>query len=296
MPGKQLLEVGRIVLRLALGKRTPEHPKHRRAFEQHQVGCQLWNGATGEPHHQQPAIPGQPAYRLLEQLATDRVIDHVDPLAVGQALDFLAQAGLAVVDQFICPGCLGHRQFVGTAGGRDYPCPHGLADLHRCQADATGRTQHQQGLTRLQLAALAQGMHRGAIGHAKRRCRGEVHARRDRQHVVERHCHLLGKRPPAGQRHDPVTDLEGAGLFPDRGYHTGRLTTGGERQRWLKLVLAFDDQRVRKVDPGSLHVQQDFVVLRQWAGDFFQHQVARRAKGFAQHSFHWGYSFAGRGR
>ncbi|MNC38330.1 hypothetical protein D3C75_869270 [compost metagenome] len=107
---------------------------------------------------------------------------------------------------------------------------------------------------------------------------------------------MLGERAPAGQGHDPVADLERAGLFPDGGHHARCLAAGGERQRWLELVLAFDDQGVGEVDPGGLHIQQDLVFLRHRAGHLFQHQVARRAQGFAQHSFHRGYSFAGRGR
>ncbi len=296
MPGKQLLEVGRIVLWLALRKCSPEYPQHRSALEQHQVGCKLRNRPAGKAHHQQPAIPGQPAHRLLEQLTAHRIIDHVHALAAGQALDLVTQAGLAVVDQFIGAGRLGHGQFFRTAGRRDHPCAHGLADLHRRQADPTGCAQHQQGFTCLQLATLAQGMHGGAVGHAECCSGGEVHARRHRQHVVERHRHLFRERSPAGERHDPVADLEGAGLFSDRGHHAGCLAAGGERQWWLELVLAFDDQGVGKVDPGSLHIQQDLVVLRYRAGHLFQHQVTRRAQGFAQHSFHRGYSFAGNGR
>ncbi|MNV53189.1 hypothetical protein D3C71_1453190 [compost metagenome] len=148
----------------------------------------------------------------------------------------------------------------------------------------------------MQLATLAQGVHRGAVGHAEGRSGGEVHARRDRQNVIERHRHLLGERTPAGERHDPVADLERAGLFANGGHHACCLATWRERQRWLELVFAFDDQGVGEIDTGGLHIQQDLVFPGLRAGHVFQYQVARRTQGFAQHSFHRGYSFAGSGR
>ncbi|MNC78846.1 hypothetical protein D3C75_1311630 [compost metagenome] len=69
-------------------------------------------------------------------------------------------------------------------------------------------------------------MHRGAIGHAKGSSGGEVHAFGDGQHVVERHGHLFGERPPSGEGHHPVPDLEGTGALADSGNDTRRLATG----------------------------------------------------------------------
>ena len=50
----------------------------------------------------------------------------------------------------------------------------------RGQAYAAGRTEHQQGFARLQVGALFERMHRGAVGHAEGGSGVEVHARRDR--------------------------------------------------------------------------------------------------------------------
>ncbi|MNF95510.1 hypothetical protein D3C84_782690 [compost metagenome] len=139
-------------------------------------------------------------------------------------------------------------------------------------------------------------MHRGAIGHAKGGGVGEVHLLRDRQHVIARHCHLLGKAAPAGQGHDPVADLEISDFLAHRADDPRRLATGREGQGRLELVLALDDQGVGKVDPGRMYIQEDFVLLRYGACDLFQDQTLSRAQGFAQHCFHRDYSFARSGR
>ncbi|MNJ53209.1 hypothetical protein D3C77_485890 [compost metagenome] len=279
-----------------MGKGAPEHPEHRRTLEQRQVHRQLGDASAGKPDHQQPAIPGDTAHRLVKQVATHRVVDHIGAIAAGQAFDLVLEAGFAVVDQLVGTGSLGHGQLLGTAGCGNHPRAHGFANFHRRQADTAGSTEHQQGFPGLELAALAERMHRGAVGHAEGRSGGEVHLRWNRQYVIGRHRHLFGKTAPPGQGHDPVADLQVASLFAHGADHASGFATRREWQWWLELVLAFDDQGVGKVDPGGLHVQQDLVLLRHRAGDVFQDQVLRRAKGFAQHCFHRDYSFARSGR
>lgn len=151
---------------------------------------------------------------------------------------------------------------------------------------ASGGAQDQQGFAGLQVGPLFQRVHGRAVGHAERGGRVEVHALRDRQHVIARHRDLFGKAAPAGQRHDPVTDFEVADFFAHVTDHACRFATRREREGRLELVLALDNQGVREVDPGGMHVQQDFVLLDRRAGDLFQHQGFGGAEGFAQHSFH----------
>ncbi|MNE49450.1 hypothetical protein D3C80_1439690 [compost metagenome] len=136
----------------------------------------------------------------------------------------------AVVDQLIGASGLGDSEFFGAAGSSDHPCAHGLADFHCRQSDTARRTQHQQGFAGLELAALLQSMHRGAVSHAKGGCTGEVHLLRNWQHVVGGYCHLFGKTPPAGQGHDPVTDFEIGDLFTHRADDAGSFATGREGQ------------------------------------------------------------------
>lgn len=289
MPGEQLLEVGQVVLGLALGEGAPEHADHRRALEQGQVHRQLGDAAAGEADHQQAAVPGDGADGFVEQVAPHRVVDHVGALAAGQFLDLLLQAAGAVVDQQVGAGGLGHFQLLVTAGGGDDPRAHGLADLHRRQADAAGGAEHQQGFPRLQVGALLERVHGGAVGHAEGSGGIEVDALGDRHHVVAGHGHLLGEATPAGQRHDPVAGLEVTDLLADGSDGAGGFATRGEGERRLELVLAFDDQGVREVDPGGVHVDQHFVLLRLGAGNLFEHQGLGGAEGLAQDGFHGGF-------
>ena len=189
MPSEQLLEVGQVVLGLALGEGAPEHADHRGALEQGQVHRQLGDAAAGEADHQQAAVPGDGADGLVEQVAADRVVDHVRALAAGQLLDLLLEAGLAVVDQQVGARGLATSSFSALLAAA-IPGAHGLADLHRRQADATGGAQYQQGLARLQVGALLEGVHGGAVGHAEGGGGIEVDALGDRHHVSR-------ARPPA---------------------------------------------------------------------------------------------------
>ncbi len=75
--------------------------------------------------------------------------------------------------------------------------------------------------------------------------------------------------------------------------YAGSLATRGEREGRFELVFALDDQRIGEVNPGGMHLQQDFVLLRLGAGDVFQHQGFGGAEGFAQHGFHSKYSVGG---
>ncbi len=142
----------------------------------------------------------------------------------------------------------------------------------------------------MQIGALFQGVHRGAVGHAEGGGAGEVHAFGNRHHVIAGHLDLLGEAAPAGQGHDPVAGPDVGDLFADRGDHPGRLAARGEGEGRLELVLALDDQGVWEVDPCGVHIEEDFVLRRARAGDFFQDQAAGRAEGFAEDGFHRGRS------
>ena len=288
-PLHQLLEVGQVVLRLALGKAAPEHADQRGALEQRQVGRQCRDAAAGsEADHQEAAVPGHRTEGFLEEAAADRVVDHVHALALGDFLEAVLEALAAVVDQHVGAGVARHFQLLRAAGSGDHGGAHGLADLHRGQADAAGGAEHQQGLARLQVGALLERVHGGAVGHAEGRSLSEVHAGRHRHHVVGRYCNLLGKGAPAGQRHDPVSGLDVADAFANRGHHARRFAARGKGEGRLELVLALDDQCVGEVDAGRMHVQHDLVLLRNGAGGFFNDQVLGRAEGFAQYGFHRG--------
>ena len=287
MPGEQLAEIRGVVLRLTLGEGAPEHADQCGTLEQRQVGRRRRNVATGgETHHQHAAVPGDAAERFLEQLTAYRIVDDIHTLAAGEFLQALLQADFAVVDQFVGAGILRHLQLFGAGGGGDDSRAHGLADLHGSQADASGGTEHQQGLAGLQIGALLERMHRGAVGHAEGGGGVEVHARRNRQRVAAGHGNLLGEAAPASERHAPVADLEVADLLSDCGNHARRLAARRERERRLELILALDHQRVREIHPGGMHVEQDLARLDLRGGGIFDNQAFGRAEAFAQDGFH----------
>jgi hypothetical protein len=140
----------------------------------------------------------------------------------------------------------------------------------------------------LQVGALFERVHGGAVGHAEGSCRGEVHRLGNWQDVVARDGDLLGEAAPAGQSHDPVAYFKMADLLAHRRDHAGRFAAWRKREGWFELVFALDDQGVGEVDPGRVHVQQDFILLGFRRRNVFQHQVFGGAEGFAEHGFHRG--------
>nr|GFD24335.1 hypothetical protein [Tanacetum cinerariifolium] len=71
---------------------------------------------------------------LVEEVAADRVVDDVDAVAVGEAFEFVLEAGFAVVDEFVGAGVSGDVEFVGAARGGDDAGAHGFADFYGGQA------------------------------------------------------------------------------------------------------------------------------------------------------------------
>src|SRR5690606_18003470 len=194
----------------------------------------------------------------------------------------------AVVDQLVGARIARDLQLLLAGSGSDYPRAHGLADFHRSQTDATGGTQHQQGLAGLQLAALGQRVHGGAIGHAEAGGGDVIHVIGHGQHTEGVSRDLFGKAAVAGQAHDPVAGLEVPDLRSDAGHHTGGLAAGGEGEFRFDLIFAFDDQGIREVDAGGVDVDDHFVVAGYRIGSLFQRQAAGRTVGFAQYGFHDG--------
>src|SRR5260370_26227653 len=64
-PAHQFLEVFRIALRFALGKRAPEDAHNRAALEQRQVQWDARDFAACEAHYQETTFPGHAAQRWL---------------------------------------------------------------------------------------------------------------------------------------------------------------------------------------------------------------------------------------
>ena len=59
VPGQQFPQVGRVFIRFALCKRSPEYAHDAEALHQRQIHRKLRNGARCEADDKQPALPGQ---------------------------------------------------------------------------------------------------------------------------------------------------------------------------------------------------------------------------------------------
>ena len=92
----------------------------------------------------------------MDFVTADRVVDDIGAFATGQRAHPVADAFLSIIDQLVCPPRARHCQFFRAASCGDDPRPQRFADLDRCQPDPTGGAQHEQGLVRLQMAAMRQ--------------------------------------------------------------------------------------------------------------------------------------------
>src|SRR5690606_11357681 len=95
VPLEQLTEVVQVGLGLTGREGAPEHPDHGGPLEQRQVYRQLGTAAAGKAHHQQATLPVDAAHALIEQVASNRIIDHIGALAAGQLLALLLEVALA---------------------------------------------------------------------------------------------------------------------------------------------------------------------------------------------------------
>src|SRR3546814_17548583 len=64
------------------------------------------------------AVPGNAAEGFFEQLATDRIVDHVYALTCSQFLQALLEAGIGVVDQLIGAGLFGNLKLFSRSEER----------------------------------------------------------------------------------------------------------------------------------------------------------------------------------
>src|SRR6056297_1525321 len=84
--GPELLDIPQILLRLLTGKAPPEDPHDGAALEQCQVEWNARDGAAGKADDQVAASPGHTANRRFGKVTADRVVDHIDALAISQRL------------------------------------------------------------------------------------------------------------------------------------------------------------------------------------------------------------------
>ena len=132
-----------------------------------------------------------------------------------------------------------------------------LAQLHRRQPHAACCTQHQQGVASLQVPAIEQPVHIGAIGH-QQRCPGfKAHAIGQREQLVGRCEHFFSQSAVAHHRNHAVTHVPLRHAFTHRSNHPRQLAARRERALRFELVHVLDDQHVGKVDRTGLDRDPD---------------------------------------
>src|SRR5581483_1484929 len=99
VPAEKLLEGLGLKLRLVAAIGTPEKADDIDVLHQHEIGGNLRNPAGGKADDDDAPFPGDAAQTLVEGVAADGIVDHVDAASVRERLHALAQIVARVVDQ-----------------------------------------------------------------------------------------------------------------------------------------------------------------------------------------------------
>ena len=161
-----------------------------------------------------------------------------------------------------------------------------VADFDRRQAHAAGGAQHQQALPGLQRGAVGEGVIGRAVGHYEGGSGNVVDAVRHRDHAVGVGRDLFGHGTEAGERDHVVAGLEMLHVVADGGNRAGQFAAGREGQVRLELVLVFDDEAVREVHRGGLHVDEHLIGADVRRGHVFDDQRLRWAELLAEQCSH----------
>src|SRR5690242_1520459 len=89
-PAEELREGVRHELGLVAAIGAPEESDDVDVLHQHDVGRYLRDASTGEADDDDAPLPGDRAQALVESVAADRIVDHVDTTAAGDVLDAVA--------------------------------------------------------------------------------------------------------------------------------------------------------------------------------------------------------------
>ena len=122
---------------------TIEHPLSRGEVER-----DLRDLAGSEAHDEKPSAPCHRTQRDFGVRAADRIVDHVNAIALGERLEAFAQIFGRVVDDLVGPVCLADGKLVGGRRGGDHGGAERLADLDGRQPHASRRAKHQHRLAR----------------------------------------------------------------------------------------------------------------------------------------------------
>ena len=192
---EQLLEAVAQTLRVVPAVAPPIEADHRSVLDQQMIGRDLGNGARGEAHHDNPALPGDRAQREIEHRPADRIVGDINAATVGQLADAVAQRRIFTTERMVGAVLAGDGELVSATGGRDHDRTHRLAALDGGQADAAAGAVNEQHLARTQISPPAQGAVRRAVRHREARGGDLVDVVRQCDHVLRQRHRLLGKAP-----------------------------------------------------------------------------------------------------
>jgi len=150
-----------------------------------------------------------------------------------------------------------HGGLVRACHARQHSCAQRLGELHRGEADAPGRAEHQHRLAGAIAGPLAQRRPRRVV-HERQRGRLDE-GDRGRQPVAV----LLGRKREfrvaavLGHGQDAVTDLDRGHARPDRRHKTGRTLARRERRLGQELILAADHQQIDEIRRRGVNFDQN---------------------------------------
>ncbi len=263
---------------------APEHADDLAVLQQGEVERYLRN-AGGKSDDEEAPFPVHGPQHGLGIVATDTIIDHVDP-APAHALDGVGQLLLLRVvevaggiDQPVIGALLLRHGELVLAGhpGEDLRA-HGLAELDRGHARPASRARHEELFARLQVGAILQREMCRAIGQHEGSGLLEGHVVGDR-HTAAGIDHQLFLHPaPARQGQHPVAWLHIAHAFADGLDHACHLATRRERSVGLELVLVLDDQHVGIIHTHGMDAQQHVTLSGDGLRPVDQFQRVRSAR------------------
>ena len=163
---------------------------------------------------------------------------------------------------------------------------HRLADLHRGEADAAGRAEHQQRLAGLEPSLPADRHVARDVGDGK--CAGlvEVHASGNRERLDLVGQRLLGQAAVGEDGHHAIARREARHAVATGGDDAGGLQTRAERQRRLGLVAPGHHDRVGVVHRRRLDVDQHLTRAHLGRRDVLERQRLDLAPGAAEQRAH----------
>ncbi len=285
--------MGAVGLGLMGDPHAPDHAANLAALQKRQIERDF-RDSGGKADHQKAPFPRDAAQRRFAIIAADRVEDDVRSVGPDPSLERSAQglAGTIIertgrIDQaFVRARRSGGRGLVLRRHRSDDPRPQCLADFHRCQSDPAGGAEHEQGLARLEPAAIDQCMDRGAVGQEQCRAFGKTAAggQADRLALVD---HDLFRQPAIEIRGDQLVARRPTGdSFADRFDLAGDLAARRERARRLQLIFVLDDEDVGIIDRAGAHPDQQLTRPGDRIGHIVEAERLGTARSMGTKRFH----------